>query len=121
MTAASGFDAFASSVFVDLLQFATARQATATRTNVRFILPPFSRDPCKPGACRGRLQMGSGYRHAAPVIFRVLERDLDPVARPALPSLGPLDRDDAVAGDEILEAEVGDLGGFETIEIDVIQ
>ena len=38
-----------------------------------------------------------------------------------MPPLGPLDRDDGVAGRQLVEPEVRDFGGFETVEIDVMQ
>ena len=46
----------------------------------------------------------------AEVLAAVGDPDLGDVVGTAVPALGPLDRDDAVAGDEILEAEVVDLG-----------
>jgi hypothetical protein len=45
----------------------------------------------------------------------------DRVVRPAVPALRPLDRDDTVAGHELLQPEVLDFPGLEAIQIDVVE
>ena len=55
------------------------------------------------------------------IVTDLREMHLDDVVRASAPSVGPFDGDDAVAGDEIVEAEVVHLVGIQTVEIDVIQ
>ena len=50
---------------------------------------------------------------ATAIAAEMLEPHLDRASRPLRPTLRPLDGDDAARRDQIVEAEIGDLGGRE--------
>ena len=67
------------------------------------------------------MRSDAGDPYSAALIAGLLQPHLDGIAWTPAPAICPLDRDDAVAGDEVVKAQIVDLVWIESIEIDVVQ